>query len=238
MQQLGLCGSALTLGSTIVPSPSANVQTAPSIDFAGGKYVLAWTEFVPGTGLRTFAKGLDPATCAACGAVLELEASSTPQDQPAVAARRSGGDTTSDEALVVWSNGSIRGRRFEAVGSDTVASMGGACGIAAFENYATYDGDAVLGNLDFELVLANPTLPVLALVIGLSPVSLGCGPCTLVPALDILVPFATQHPVPIPCDLSYLDVDFYAQWLLLAPGGCPLLPDFALSNALRFTIGE
>lgn len=30
----------------------------------------------------------------------------------------------------------------------------------------------------------------------------------------------------------------WTQWPLFAPGGCPLTPDYALSDAQRFSIGE
>jgi len=33
-------------------------------------------------------------------------------------------------------------------------------------------------------------------------------------------------------------VQFWTQWLLFAPGGCSILPDFAPSTAQRFTSGE
>ncbi|MBL8730061.1 MAG: hypothetical protein JNM25_16670 [Planctomycetes bacterium] len=41
-----------------------------------------------------------------------------------------------------------------------------------------------------------------------------------------------------PCDTGWLGLQFWSQWLLLAPGGCGLLPDFALSVAQQFTVGE
>ena len=44
--------------------------------------------------------------------------------------------------------------------------------------------------------------------------------------------------IPIPCDPSWIGGQFTTQWLLFTPSGCPLLPDLALSRALRFTIVE
>lgn len=76
------------------------------------------------------------------------------------------------------------------------------------------------------------------MIIGLSAVSIPCGPCVLVPNTDILMTGGGPHPLPLPCDLGYLGVPFWTQWLLFAPGGCSILPDFALSSAQRFTIGE
>lgn len=117
-------------------------------------------------------------------------------------------------------------------------NLGGACGGAAGTNVAGHVGAPVLGNLDFQLTLTSPSAPVLALVIGLSNLSIPCGPCTLVPAADILAAGGGPVSLPLPCDLSYLGVTFYTQWLTLQPGGCAVLPDFGLSNALQFTIAE
>lgn len=47
---------------------------------------------------------------------------------------------------------------------------------------------------------------MLALVIGLSNVPLGCGPCTLVRTMDIVIDGGGSRP--LPCDLSYLGVQF------------------------------
>jgi len=236
----GACGGgSLAAGPLFAPVAASGRHSSPAVAFAKSKFLLAWVrESSPGATPRVFVKGLDPVNCASCGAEWSVENTLLGLYAPAIASRYGAGETASDEALVVWSNDSVRGRRFEATGNDVVTSMGGGCGSSGFDNFATYNGDAVLGNLDFELALASPTLPVLALVIGLSNVSIPCGPCTLVPALDIVAAGVTPNPLPIPCDLGYLGVDFYAQWLLFAPGGCSILPDFALSNALKFTIGE
>ena len=148
-------------------------------------------------------------------------------------------DTASDEALVVWSDGStIRGRRCEAVGNDVVTSMGGGCSISGFDDYATYSGDAVLGNANFQLAIAGSVSLPLVLVVGFSNLSAPCGGCTIVPSPDILFPATNPSTLAIPCDATLVGVDIYAQWLLLKPSTCPILPDFSFTNALRFTIGE
>jgi hypothetical protein len=103
---------------------------------------------------------------------------------------------------------------------------------------ATYNGDAVLGSTDFELVLFNPVSLPLVMVIGFSAISAPCGSCAIVPSLDILLPASNPLPLSIPCDPMLVGADLYTQWVLLKPSDCPILPDLALSNALRFTIGD
>jgi len=234
----GTCGSgSMALGAVHDPL-SAGLDSQPALEFAKDKYVIAWRRsFLFGGVPRVYAKGLDPDGCVACGSEWSVDNTLLGLHQPAIAAKWSGG-AANDEALVVWSNSAVRGRRFEARGNGTVADLGGACGAPAGNNVASYLGAPVIGSSDFQLVLQNPSAPVLALLIGLSNISLPCGPCTLVPALDIVASGANPNPLLLPCDVSYLGVQFYTQWLLFAPGGCPILPDFALSNALKFTIGE
>ncbi len=238
VQQAGLCPSSLTLGTTVDPIGAAGAQTGGSIDFAKGKYVLVWTQSVAGTGLRTYVKGLDPVTCGTCGAEHALESSVAPQDQAAVGTRWSGGDPASDEALVVWSNGTIRGRRFEASGDDNVVGMGGGCSLSGLSDFATYNGNATIGATDFQLVVGNPVSLPLILVLGFGNLSAPCGSCTIVPTLDILLPATNPFTLSMPCDPLLVGQSLYTQWVLLKPSDCPILPDLAFTNALRFTIGE
>lgn len=236
----GTCASGtLTAGRTLTLPATIGLQDQPAIAFAKDKFLLAWRNRTSFSATpRIVVKGLDPASCATCGAEWSVDSTILGLETPAIASRYSAGDTASDEALVVWSNTSIRGRRYEARGTATVTNLGGGCSQSGLTDFASYDGDAVLGNTNFQLVLANPVSLPLALVIGFSAMSAPCGSCTIVPTLDILVPAANPYPVPIPCDPALVGVDLYAQWLLLKPSDCPILPDFALSSALRFTIGE
>ena len=236
----GTCASGtLTSGPVLTLPTAVGLQDEPAVAFAKDKFLLAWRNRTSFSATpRILVKGLDPATCATCGAEWSVDSTILGLETPAIASRYSAGDTASDEALVVWSNTAIRGRRFEARGSATVTGLGGGCSLNGFDDFASYDGDAVLGNTNFQLVLANPVSLPLALILGFSAMSAPCGSCTIVPALDVLVPAANPYPVPIPCDPALVGVDLYAQWLLLKPSDCPILPDFAFSNTLRFTIGE
>lgn len=236
----GTCASGtLTAGPVLTLPTTVGLQDQPAVAFAKDKFLLAWRNRTSFSATpRVFVKGLDPATCATCGAEWSVDSTILGLDAPAIASRYSAGDTASDEALVVWSNTAIRGRRFEARGTATVTGLGGGCSQSGFDDFASYDGDAVLGNANFQLVLANPVSLPLALVIGFSAMSAPCGSCTIVPTPDILVPAANPYSAPIPCDPALVGVGVYAQWLLLKPSDCPILPDFAFSNALRFTIGE
>ena len=237
----GVCGSGgLTPGPvhyTVALLPLGTVS-APVIEFAANKYVLAYQEDAVLTWTRIVARSLDPANCAACGNYYELESPAPAPLRPAICAQWSGASNQGDMTLVAWdAGGAIRARRFEATGGGAVAALGGACGTAG-GNVPAANGPSVLGNLSFALSLGTPTAPVLAAIVGLSAPSLGCGPCVLVPNLDIVMAGPGPHPIPIPCDVSWIGVQFWTQWLLFAPGGCPLLPDFALSAAHRYTITD
>ncbi len=232
----GLCPGTLSFGNIVNAVTTTGAQSYPGIDFAKDHYLLTWSEVVSGTGQRVFVKNVDPAVCGTCGPNIALEAFSGTQDQPAVGSRWSGGDTASNEGLVTWSTGTIRGRRVAS--HDAVENVGGRCGTAGFSDFATYDGDAVIGSTNFQLVLAAPTAPAIAMIVGLSAISVPCGPCTIVPALDILLGGGSPASLFLPPDPTLVGVDIWTQWLILKPGGCPIIPDFAFSDALRFTIGE
>jgi hypothetical protein len=238
MTWAGSCGAGtMTLGPIGNPL-SPGLDTQPALGFARDKYVIAWrrSSLVGPATVRV--KGLDADLCAACGLEYALDTAALSCDTPTLATQWQGGDSTNDEVLVVWSNGTIRGRRFEARSNDVVTAMGGACSASGFNDFATYNGDAVLGATDFELALASPVSLPLILVLGFGNLSAPCGSCTIVPTLDILLPAINPYPLAIPCDPLLVGVDLYTQWVLLKPSDCPILPDLAFSNALRFTIGE
>lgn len=236
----GSCASGgLTAGSTVPVSQLAGLQDQPSIGFAKDKYLVAFRQRATASSTpRVYVKGLEPGTCAECGAEWSMENTVLGLEDPVVATRWSGGEAGSDEALIVWSNTSIRAKRFEARGTGTVQSMGGACFVSGLSDFATYSGRPVLGDDTFALELAAPTAPIVALVVGFSAIGFPCGSCTLVPALDVVLPGVSPTPVPIPCQPSLIGAELYAQWLQLKPSDCPLLPFLANSNALKFTIGE
>lgn len=231
------CPSAITPGPATQIASGLTTNSVPAMEFAREKYLLAWTR-VGSSGSEVVVEGLDPETCVECGTEQHIEAVSTPQAFPVIASRYGGGGLADQDALVVWTTGSIRGRFAAAHGAANVTDMGGSCGSLFGTNVAGHIGDAVIGNLDFQLTLQSPSAPVLALVVGLSNLTLPCGPCALIPAMDLVAGGGSTIALPLPCDVSYLGVTFYSQWLLMQPGGCALFPDYGLSNALRFTIAE
>jgi hypothetical protein len=234
----GSCGSQTVALGAIVDPTSSGLDTQPRLEFARDKYVLAWKRsFLTGGVPRVFVRGLDPDGCTACGEEWSVDNTVLGLDTPAVASRWSGGNILSDEALVVWSNTAVRGRRFEAIGAPQVLDLGGGC-VGATANNPTYLGQPRLGDANFALTLALPTAPVLAAIVGFTEVPLPCGPCTLIPNPDIVLLGAGPHPIPIPCDTAWIGGQFTTQWLLFTPGGCPVLPDLAVSRAQRFTIVE
>jgi hypothetical protein len=234
----GSCGSQTIALGAIVDPTSSGLDTQPRLEFARDKYVLAWKRsFLVGGVPRVFVRGLDPDGCTACGEEWSVDNTVLGLDTPALASRWSGGNILSDEALVVWSNTAVRGRRFEAIGAPQVQDLGGGC-VGPTANNPTYLGQPRLGDANFALTLALPTAPVLAAIVGFTEVPLPCGPCTLIPNPDIVLLGAGPHAIPIPCDTAWIGGQFTTQWLLFTPGGCPVLPDLAVSRAQRFTIVE
>jgi hypothetical protein len=236
----GQCSAgAWILATTADPTPTTAQEAAPSLDFAAGKFVLAWAERdALGINQRVMARSLALDGQASGATHLMLTPPFTPRGSPVVAAKASASAGTDDEALLVWDEDVIRGQLFEAQGTGLVTSLGGACGIPGLSDVATWSGTPVLGSNTFALELLAPTSPILGLAIGFSQASLPCGPCTLVPSLDILLPGVTPTPFPIPHTPSLIDFEIFTQWLQLRPSGCPILPDIGLSQALKFTIKE
>lgn len=236
-------GSCATGSWTADPVGSPIVQAGPAktprITFAKDKYMLAWVQAAGLSLDKVYVKGLDPVTCASCGAEQRVDTGLLPAEAtPAIASRWSGGDTASDQAMVVWSNPAIRGRLVEAVGAGgTVTALGGGCGISGLNDFATYTGLPTLGTT-FTIDLLNPTSPVLGLAVGFSQVGIACGACTLVGSMDILLPVASSAPVAVPCDANLIGFQLWSQWVQLRVSGCPILPTIGLSNCLKFTIGE
>ncbi|MBL8748491.1 MAG: hypothetical protein JNK78_04975 [Planctomycetes bacterium] len=234
----GPCSSGtLTPGVTSDPVSASGLGSAPAIDFATDKYVLAWRQSNLLSPTHVRVKSLDPATCGACSAEQAVETSAAAQNDPAVAAWWSGSSALGDTALVVWEDaGVIRARRHEATGGGGYAGLAGGCG--AGTGVVDHVGSPVLGDSTFALALTGASAPVIGVVIGLSELSAPCGPCTIVPALDIVLGGGGPHPIPVPCDLSWLGLQFWSQWVLLVPGGCSLVPDLGFSSARRYTIGD
>lgn len=234
----GSCGSQTIALGAIVDPTSSGLDTQPRLEFARDKYVLAWKRsFLVGGVPRVFVRGLDPDGCTACGEEWSVDNTVLGLDTPSIATRWSSGDALNDEALVVWSNTAVRGRRFEASSAPSVVNLGGGCAPGG-GNLPSYTGTPRLGNSNFSFFLALPTAPVVGLVIGLSEAPSPCGPCTLVPNPDIVLLGAGPFALPIPCNTSWLGGQIWAQWVIDAPAGCPSFPGYSVSSAQRFTIVE
>jgi hypothetical protein len=215
----------------------------PAIDFAKWKYVFAWTSAsaaLPGVRIQA----LDPETCVTCEASTVVETSS---ESPAVAAQASGSSSAGDGALVSWvsSGNEIRARRFDAMGNGgSILLWALPCGGGGI---LSGNGPAAIGNTDFALDLAGASAGATSGLFVLSPTtaSLGCGPCTLVPALNTVVvstPIssgAASFPLPIPCNVAFLGAQVYVQWIVFPTptSPCAIAPNVSLSNALRIELG-
>jgi len=228
------CGSPLTLGAEFDPAGFLGSDDHPEVDCTGDRWVLAWRYSVSGTpNARVRSLGLVSGE----GAVVYADGpSASAQVDPTVCARWSGGDS-SDEALVAWASAGIRARRWEATGTGTIANLGGGCGISGLNDFASYTGAPLIGTT-LTLELIAPTAPVLGLIVGFSPAPLACGPCTLVPSVDVLVGGSGPVPIAVPFDPSFLGAELFAQWLQWRQAGCPLASDYGVSNTLKFTFAE
>ena len=234
----GACGSTSWVWDGILaPIVQAGAATSPAIVFARDRYLLAWQQFA--SGLRAFVKALDPATCASCGLESRVENGFVLDAQPALASRWDGGDTSTEGAMVVWAGiPAISARHWVEHATPGIENLGGACGTSGLSDFATYDGQPVLGADDFEVLLFNPTAPVLAMVIGFSESPFACGPCTLVPSQDVIMPGLVSATIPIPCAADLIRAELYVQWVQVRPSGCTLFAGYGVSNCLKFTIAE
>jgi hypothetical protein len=236
----GSCNAAPNLGPAFDPIQASGSCSKPALDFAQNRYVLAWQQRPPLSFLTSVrVKSLDPATCVACSAEHAAETSVNSQGDAAICARWSGATNQNDNALVTWTdNGVVRARLYDAVFGGSQANLGGQCGGSGGANVHGYSGTPTLGDATFAFTLSSPSAPVLALIVGFTQFGFGCGPCTLVPSMDVVLPGVSPYALAIPCDPGLIGTQLFSQWLLFEPGGCAILPDFALSNAMRFTIGD
>ncbi len=238
----GGCGAGvLTIGALVDPVQAPGVHAHPELECVRDKYVMSWEARTSASATSDIrVRGLSLVDGSPAGAIYYAGGTSTPllgEQGSAIASRWSGGDTTSDEALVVWSSGVIVGRRFEAIGAGTVTSLGGACGTTGLNDFASYSGTPALGT-SFTIELLAQTAPVLALIVGFSQAPFACGPCTIVPSGDVLLPGGAPVQVDVPMVPQLIGFELYAQWMQLRPSGCPLLPGFGFSNTLKFTVAE
>lgn len=238
----GSCATgATTIASALDPIQAPGLHWQPELECAGDKYVLSWETAAAQNLPRDIrVRGLSLVDGTAAGAIHYAGGSATPllgETGSALASRWSAGDTASDEALLVWSSGVIVGRRYEATGTGTVQSLGGACGFSGLTDYATYSGTPALGTT-FTIELLAPTAPVLALIAGFSQSPIACGPCTIVPAADIVLSGPGPVAVTVPLDVNLIGFELYAQWVQWRATACPLLPLLGFSNTLKFTVAE
>jgi len=239
VEYTGACGSGSFVLGTLVDPVAGTDNADPALSMTLNKYLLTWRRSSPGFPSAVYVKGLARNGCSACSQEWAVEYSADVQAEPIVCARVPAGDLTTDDALVAWTAGGIaRARRYEAISTDLVVDVGGGCTNTGSQNTATHYGELVIGNPDFQFVLASPTVPPLALILGLSSINLSCGGCTIVPSLDIVLPGISPTTFAMPCDPLLIGANLWTQWILLKPSSCPILPDFSFTNALRFTIGE
>jgi len=237
---VGSCGATTaTVGNQVVLAAGTGLRDRPAVDFAADKFVTAFRERqAVGGQARVVVQSLDKNYGTPAGAE-HLPSGWLPVEaDPTIAAKWSGG-STSDEALVAWSDdAAIAAHRFEATGVGLVAAAGSGCGYSTLTgDYHTYSGTPALGT-SFSIELASPTFPILALIVGFTQAPFACGPCTLVPAVDVLLSPVNPTILAVPNSPPLIGAELYTQWLQFRPSGCPLGPDYGVTNALKFTIAE
>lgn len=236
----GSCGAMTTnVGNPVLLAAGTGLRDRPAVDFAADKFVATFRERqAVGGQARVVVQSLDLNQGTPAGAEHYPSGWLPTEADPTITAKWSGG-STADEALVAWSDdAAVAGHRFEATGAGLVTAAGGGCGYSSLANdWNTYTGLPTLGQ-PFAMELAAPTFPVLALVVGFIQVPAVCGPCTLVPSLDLLLAPVNPTVIAVPNAPSLIGAELHSQWVQLRQSGCAVLPDFGFTNALKFTIAE
>jgi hypothetical protein len=232
--------------TTVLAGGVNDDEVNPAIDFAKSKYVVAWSDEVAAPDYDLFMVTVDPDTCAVCEPEAWIASGSALDDHPEVAGQSSGTNSLAvgDQALVVWQaqdtttpfDSDTRAHLVEAIGAGgAVVDLGGGCGGGGT---IAVNGPVALGNASFEYGLSGAAGPPVALILSPTLANFSCGPCTLRPALDVILAVPAPFASPTPCLLAFYGATFYAQWIVAAPGGCSLAPSLAVSSAISMTIGS
>ncbi|MBK8974381.1 MAG: hypothetical protein IPM29_00495 [Planctomycetes bacterium] len=244
----------LQSGPTLVEG-KASYEDRPAVAFLGDSALVAYLDNAgdPGTTVRdVWVENIDVPTCGTCEPARTRVHLAHPrlQGNPALCARRSGGDPN-DEVMIAFDetafgsgNHDLLLQRFRPLDGD-VTSLGGACGFESNPAFGRGSNSAMCarspnGTFAFRLDQAVPNAPVL-FVLGLTRQDLAfcSSSCTLVPAADITIPTATdacgRASVPMPIGGGVANVlTMYTQWLVVHPRASCFGADF--SPALRITV--
>jgi hypothetical protein len=232
----GACGStSWAWDGILAPIVQAGAATSPAIVFARDRYLLAWQQ--NGAGVREGARSGD--VCVV---------------RPGVAGRgRRRPRCAAGIGLAVgrWRHDQRRGDgRLGRSAGDLGAPLGGArhAGHREPRGRLRHPGPERLRDLRRRAgarrrrlrgaVLLNPTSPVLAMVLGFSENPFACGPCTLIPSQDVIVPGFVSATIPIPCNPDLIRAELFVQWVQVRPSGCPAFAGYGVSNCLKFTVAE
>tara|TARA_R110002072_G_scaffold302930_1_gene489893 strand:- start:35736 stop:37958 length:2223 start_codon:yes stop_codon:yes gene_type:complete len=245
-------GTALQLGN------SANLafyqqgsSTSPAISLMGSKYTASWINV---NTVRV--QNLELDSTQKCGSEFVVSAPNRTFHAPALASRRSGGDSTSESGLLAYqpydttsgSNG-LDARLYATFGNNPIVPVAGAGGCGVGGSIGTSGGYFALGNHDFKVTLTGAS-PSAALAIFIAnttggPVNSLCGPTCgfITPDITFTVGISggsAELPINLSCNLSSLGWQLGAQWAVLdlQPTGCTILPDLHFSDAIRMTLGN
>lgn len=226
----------------------------PAISLMGSKYTVVWTNVFSSLPDRLFIRQLELDSTNTCGDIQLVSSAGTDYRFPALASRRSGGDSTSESGLLCYApfnqsagNNGLDARLYATFGSNPAIPVAGAAGCGVGGNIGTA-GSFALGNHNFEVTLsgASPTASLGLFIANTSGGSVNaiCGPtCGFVtPEITYSATIAggaAQFPIDLPCQTAFLGFQLQAQWAVFdsQPGGCSLIPLLHFSDAIELTLG-
>lgn len=245
-------GSTLQTGnSSFLAYWQQGLAKVPAISLMGSKYTVAW---INGSTIRV--QNLELDSTQKCGSEFVVSAPNRTHWGPALASRRSGGDSTSESGLLAYQpydtttgNNGLDARLYATFGNNPIVPIAGAGGCGVGGSIGTSGGNFALGNTNFKVTLdgASPTAPLAIFLANTSggPVNVLCGPgCGFItPDLSFTVNMpggAAEFPIALPCNVSLLGWQLGAQWAVLdlVPTGCFILPELHFSDAIRMTLGN
>jgi len=237
-------GNLLPSSIQFVANDAGQDEVDPAVALAGTQAIVAWSNQASGLDYDLAAVVLQAGGCAPCSPEILVDGSPEHARRPQIASQWSGGGTN-DEALLVWQSSSldppfeadVLAQRIEALGpGGPVTPLGAGCGLGGTIGV---NGPVAVGNASFAITLTGAGGPPLFLVLGAAVGPLPCGPCTLRPDLgtSLLLAFPAPLGLPIPCSPALIGGSVHAQWVVLAPSGCPAFPFASQSDAITITIG-
>ena len=258
--KLTYVGSTLTFdgGETLVEGDVGDNEVDPAVAFCGPKYYVAWSDEDTGLfgGLFDYDiaySALDPDDCTLCEIETFVGGSFDQNSRPELAARLSGGDTSSssDFIALAWNrlddglpfDGDIVMQQLDGVGpTQAISNLGGGCGN---EGVISVVGEVSVGSPSYEVRIdgGDPTAAIGFLNIAFPMPFVPCDTCLWSPFDVVFTKFLSggsgSQVLNVPCkpNLAGASVDFQWTMLFTTLSPCSLSANVSLSDILRVTIG-